>query len=58
MKNVLGKTVWVSPATVKGKSIHAIAFSQGPGCTWWVMWKDGEVQCVREVDLTLSENIQ
>jgi len=43
MRNMLGKTVLVSPASVKGKSVLRIAFAQGPGCTWWVMWKDGEV---------------
>jgi len=43
VKNTLGQTVWVSPATGKGKPIHGIAFAHGLGCTWWVMWKDGEV---------------
>ena len=43
MKNMLGKPVWVSPASGKGKPICRIAFAQGPGCTCWVMWKDGEV---------------
>jgi len=42
MRNMLGKTVWVSPASGKGKSVRGIAFAQGPGCTWWVMRKDGE----------------
>jgi len=42
MENMLGKTVWVSPASGKGKPIHRISFSQGPGCTLWVMLKDGE----------------
>jgi len=37
MRNMLGKTVWVSPASGKCKSIRRIAFAQGPGCTWWVM---------------------
>ena len=46
MHNMLGKTVWVSPASGKGKPVCGIAFAQGPGCTWWVMQKDGEVQCV------------
>ncbi|KAK4830512.1 hypothetical protein QYF61_011454 [Mycteria americana] len=35
MKNMLGNTVWVTPALGKGKSIHGIAFAQGPECTWW-----------------------
>ena len=43
MKNMLGKTVWVVPTMGKSKPIHGIAFAQGPGCTCWVMWKDGEV---------------
>jgi len=43
MRNMLGKTVWVSPASGKGKPVRGIAFAQGPGCTWWVMQKDGEV---------------
>jgi len=42
MRNMLLKTVWVSPALGKGKPVHRIAFAQGPGCTW-VMQKDGEV---------------
>ncbi|GAB0209850.1 hypothetical protein GRJ2_003450700 [Grus japonensis] len=46
MKNMLGKTVWVIPASGKGKPICGIAFAQGPGCTWWVMRKDGEGQGV------------
>jgi len=40
---MLGKTVQIIPATGKGKSIHGTAFAQGPGCTWWVMWKDREI---------------
>ena len=43
MRNMLGKTVWVSPASGKGKPVQGIAFAQGSGCTWWVMRKDGEV---------------
>ncbi|PKU28243.1 hypothetical protein llap_21453 [Limosa lapponica baueri] len=56
MKNMLGKTVWVSPASAKGKPIWGIAFAQGSGCTWWVMQKDGEVQCVPHGDLIASES--
>jgi len=33
IKNMLGKTVWVVPASGKGKPIRGIAFAQGPGCT-------------------------
>ncbi|KAK4828480.1 hypothetical protein QYF61_026705, partial [Mycteria americana] len=33
IKNMLGKTAWVTPASGKGKPIHGIAFAQGPGCT-------------------------
>ncbi|GAB0205179.1 hypothetical protein GRJ2_002983500 [Grus japonensis] len=44
MKNMLGKTVWVIPTSGKGKPICGIAFAQGPGCTWWVMRKDGEIR--------------
>jgi len=43
MRNMLGKTVWVSPALGKGKPVHGFASAQGPGCTWRVMWKDGDV---------------
>jgi len=56
MRNMLGKTVWVSPASGKGKPIRGIAFAQGPGCTWWVMPKDGEVRYVPHGDLILGEN--
>ena len=58
VENILGKTAWVSPASGKGNPICGIAFAQGPGCTWWVMREDGEVQCVSEGDLFLSENSQ
>jgi len=42
MRNMLGKTVWVSPALGKGKPVCRIAFAQGPGCNWCMMLKDGE----------------
>ena len=45
-RNCLGKTVSVIPSLGKGKPTHGTAFAQGPGCTWWVMQKDGEVRCV------------
>ncbi|GAB0207223.1 sorting nexin-2 [Grus japonensis] len=54
MKNMLGKTVWVIPASGKGKPICGIAFAQGPGCTWWVMRKDGQVRCAPQGDLILE----
>ncbi|XP_074717912.1 uncharacterized protein LOC141940628 [Strix uralensis] len=56
MRDLLGKMVWVSPAPGKGKPIHGIVFAQGPGCTWWVMQKDGEVRCVPQGDLIVGEN--
>jgi len=56
LRNMLGKPVWVSPASGKGKPVHGIAFAQGPGCTWWVMRKDEEVRCVPHGNLILSEN--
>ncbi|KAK4819555.1 hypothetical protein QYF61_007066 [Mycteria americana] len=55
IKNMLGKTVWVTPASGKGKPIRGIAFPQGPGCTWWVMREDGEVRCVPQGDLILEQ---
>ena len=58
IRNMLGKTVWVTPALGKGKPMHGITFAQGPGCTWWVMQKDGEVRCVPQGDLILGENSQ
>jgi len=54
--NMLAKTVCVSPASGKLKPVCRIAFGQGPGCTWWVMQKDGEVRCVPHGDLSLGEN--
>jgi len=56
MQNMLGKMVSVSPASGKGKAVRGIAFAQGPGYTWWVMWKDGDVRCVPHGDLILGEN--
>lgn len=56
IKNMLVKTVWVIPASGKGKYIHGIAFAQGPMGTWWVMWEDGEVWCVPQGVLILDEN--
>ncbi|XP_029815793.1 uncharacterized protein LOC115307487 [Manacus vitellinus] len=56
MRGMLGKTVWISPTSSKGKPIRGIVFAQGPGSTWWVMQKDGETRCVPQGDLILSEN--
>ena len=56
--NMSGQTVWVSPTSGKGKPIHRITFTQGPGCTWWVTQKDGEVRSVPQGDLILGENSQ
>ena len=42
IKNMLWKTVGVTPASGKGKPIRRIAFAQRPGCTWWVMQEDRE----------------
>ena len=55
---MLGRTVWVTPASGKGKPVGGIALAQGPGCIWWVMRKDGEVRCVPQGDMILSENSQ
>ena len=58
IRNMLGKAVWVTPALGKGKPMRGITFAQGPGCIWWVMQKDREVQCVPQGDLILGENSQ
>ena len=55
VKSMLGKAVWVLPASRKGKPLCGTVFAQGPGCTWWVMQKDGDVQCVPQGNLTLGE---
>lgn len=55
---MLGKTVWVIPASVKGKPICVISFSQAPVRTWWVMREDGEVQRVPQRDLIWGEGSQ
>jgi len=56
MRNMLGKMVWVNPSSGKGKLIRGIAFAEGPGCTWWVMRKDGEVRCVPHEHFIMGEN--
>jgi len=53
----VGKTVRVTPVC-KGKPIHGITSAQGPGCTCWVIHKDGEVRHVPHGDLILGENSQ
>ena len=58
VKNVLGKAVWVLPASGKGKPLCGTVFAQGPGSTWWVMQKDGNVQCAPRGNLMLRERSQ
>jgi len=41
--HMLGKTVWVSPASGKGESVCRIAFAQRPEYTWWMMRRVREV---------------
>lgn len=36
IKSMLRKTIWVISTSGNGKPIHGIAFTQGPGCAWWV----------------------
>jgi len=54
-KNMLGKVVCVLLDSGKGKPLHGTVFAQGPGCTWWVMQKEGDVQCVPQRNLMLGE---
>lgn len=56
VKDTLGKTVWAMPASGKGEPIRAIAFAQRSLCTWWVIVKNGEIQCVPQEDLMLGKN--
>lgn len=53
---MLRKTAWFIPASSKNKPIQGIVFVKGPWCTWWVMLKDREVQCVLQGGLILGEN--
>ena len=55
VKNMLGKAVWVLPFSGKDKPLRGTVFAQGPGSTWWVMQKDGDVQCVPQGNLMLGE---
>ena len=34
VKDMLGKAVWVLPASGKGKPLRGTVFAHGPGCTW------------------------
>ena len=54
-KSMLGKAAWVLPASGKGKPLRGCGFAQEPGCTWWVMQKNGDVQCVPQGNLMLGE---
>ena len=55
VKSMLGKADRVFPASGKGKPLCGTVFAQGPGSTWWVMQKDGDVQCVPQGNLMLGE---
>ena len=55
VKNMLGKAVWVLPASGKGRPLRGTVFAQGPGSTLWVMQKDEGVQCVPQGNLMLGE---
>ena len=54
VKSMLGKVVWVLPASGKGKPLCGTVFAQGPGSTWWMMQKNGDVQCVPQGNLMLG----
>ncbi|RMB88361.1 hypothetical protein DUI87_35255 [Hirundo rustica rustica] len=51
MRGMLGKTVWINSASSKDNPAPGVVFAQGPGCTWWVMQKDGETRCIPQGDL-------
>uniref|UniRef100_A0A8U7NWX1 ribonuclease H n=1 Tax=Corvus moneduloides TaxID=1196302 RepID=A0A8U7NWX1_CORMO len=51
VRGLLGKTVWINSASSTDKPIRGVVFAQGPGCTWWVMQKDGTTRCVPQGDL-------
>ena len=55
VKSMLGKAVWVLPASGKDRPLCGTVFAQGPGSTWWVMQKDGDVECVPQRNLALEE---
>ncbi|TRZ11241.1 hypothetical protein HGM15179_015857 [Zosterops borbonicus] len=54
VRSLLGKTLWINSASSTDKPIRGIVFAQGPGCTWWVMQKDGTTQCVPQGDLIVG----
>lgn len=41
VNNILGKIVWVTLASGKGKPICGVTFAQGPVFTWWIMHENG-----------------
>ncbi|RMC12135.1 hypothetical protein DUI87_11270 [Hirundo rustica rustica] len=51
MRGMLGKTVWINSASSNDNPALGVVFAQGPGCTWWVMQKDGETRCIPQGDL-------
>ncbi|RMB93525.1 hypothetical protein DUI87_30223 [Hirundo rustica rustica] len=51
MRGMLGKTVWINSASSKDNPAPGVVFAQGPGCTWWVMQKDGKTRCIPQGDL-------
>ena len=55
IKSTLRKAVWVLPDSGKGRPLCGTVFAQGPGSTWCVMQKDGDVQCVPQGNLMLEE---
>ncbi|KAJ7411750.1 hypothetical protein BTVI_48714 [Pitangus sulphuratus] len=42
LRGMLGKAVWVTPASGQDKPICEIVFAQGPGHTWWEGTEDGK----------------
>ncbi|RMB88620.1 hypothetical protein DUI87_35008 [Hirundo rustica rustica] len=53
-RGLLGKTVWIKSASSSDKPICGVVFAQGPGCTWWIMQKDGTTRCVPQGDLIVG----
>ncbi|RMC20757.1 hypothetical protein DUI87_01609 [Hirundo rustica rustica] len=53
-RGLLGKTVWIKSASSTDKPIRGVVFAQGPGCTWWIMQKDGTTRCVPQGDLIVG----
>ena len=46
VKSILGKAVWSFQFLEKANLSVELFFAQGPGFTWWVMQKNGDIQCV------------